>query len=49
MFLMELRKNIHDGHGPRVLGPEDLQQKCKYKFIMKIMKNLKEHYNQFIN
>ena len=24
MFLMQLCKNIHDGHGPGVLGPEDL-------------------------
>lgn len=26
MFLMQLSENIHDGHGPGVLGPEDLQQ-----------------------
>lgn len=25
MFLMQLSKNIHDGHCPGVLGPEDLQ------------------------
>lgn len=26
MFLMQLCKNIHDGHGPRVLWPENLQK-----------------------
>lgn len=26
MLLMELSKNIHDGHGPGVLRSEDLQQ-----------------------
>lgn len=27
MFLMQLSKNIHDGHGPGVLGSEDLQRR----------------------
>lgn len=26
VLLMQLCKNIHNGHGPRILGPEDLQR-----------------------
>lgn len=26
VFLMQLCKNIHNGHGPRILGSEDLQR-----------------------
>lgn len=29
MFLMELSENIHNGHGPRILRPENLQQRRK--------------------
>lgn len=35
MFLMQLSKNIHDGHGPGVLGPKDLQYQM-HKYIREI-------------
>lgn len=30
VLLMELSQNIHDGHGPGVLGSEDLQQREEF-------------------
>lgn len=44
MFLMQLSKNIHDGHGPGVLGPEDLehQRHTLVTFTVKNPKNLKQ-------
>lgn len=41
MFLMQLSENIHDGHGPGVLGPEDLQHEMQ-TLVKVAMKNPEE-------
>lgn len=38
MFLMQLSENIHDGHGPGVLRPEDLQYR-RHTLVQVTMKN----------